>query len=471
MSWIDIFLVGGAVLFALASMASKRSRPALSLGVLSLLGAACAAQALVEGYSWQYVPVYLLLLLVALRLLCDRAGAARLDLATRVCQLGVVAVLGAAWVFLPVPRLPEPSGPYAVGTEVFRWVDAARPEPATDAPQDRRNIIVQAWYPAARGATGAHSAYIDGLGRLPEFVSVVPSLFMSRYDRIDTHAVARAAVSADRSKWPVVLFSPGYGASRAFYTGLVTDLASRGFVVLAIDHPFEAAVTRLADGRIVTPVERFLRNDPGRLAYMSEHLDLRAADLRSVLDRLAEPGRWGGLAGRLDLDRIAAAGHSFGGATAVAIMAGDARVKAAANIDGTLYGSLAERHLGGPFLLIESDHGETGHSEMYLRGNQRLISNLQSDGFRYQIARSNHYSFTDAPLLFSPPARWLVARAMGGSRGPAETLQATNDILAAFLQGPLKGAPANVAAAVNRHRDIQGGPVKAKPTTLTTRQG
>ncbi|HWW71486.1 MAG TPA: dienelactone hydrolase family protein [Duganella sp.] len=471
MSPIDIFLVGGALLFALASIASRKSRPALSTGVLSLLAAGCFMQALVEGYYWQYLPVYLIILLGALRLVWNGAGAARPALAMRAGQAGAVAVAGASWVFLPVPALPEPRGPYEVGTEVFRWIDAERPEPATEALQDRRNIIVQAWYPAARGATGAHSAYIDGLGRLPEFVSVVPGLVMARYDRIDTHGVARARVSTERPKWPVVLFSPGYGASRAFYTGLVSDLASRGFVVLAVDHPFEAAVTKLADGRIVTPVERFLRNDPGRLAYMSEHLDLRAEDLRSVLDRLDRPEGWGRLAGRLDLDRIAAVGHSFGGAAAVAIMASDGRVKAAANIDGTLYGSLAERRLGGPFLLIESDHGETGHSEMYLRGNQRLISNLQSAGFRYQIARSNHYSFTDAPLLFSPPMRWLVAQVMGGARGPVDTLQATNDILAAFLQGPLKGAPANVAAAVNRHRDIQGGPVKGKPITLTTRQG
>ncbi|WP_280220668.1 hypothetical protein [Nocardia neocaledoniensis] len=41
----------------------------------------------------------------------------------------------------------------------------------------------------------------------------------------------------------MVLFSPGYGAPRAFYSGLVADLASRGLIVLAPDHPNEVAVT------------------------------------------------------------------------------------------------------------------------------------------------------------------------------------------------------------------------------------
>ncbi|SHM69277.1 Platelet-activating factor acetylhydrolase, isoform II [Duganella sacchari] len=468
MSVIDFLLVGGTVLFSLASLVSRRSRAPRAIGMLSLLAAGCLLQVLLEGWYWQFTPVYLLILLGLLRAVLQDGPRWRM-VAARTGQAGAVCALGMSWVFLPVPDLPAPSGPYAVGTEVFRWVDATRPEPATDAPQDRRNIIVQAWYPAPRGAVGEHAVYLDGLGHLPRFVSGVPSMVMTRYDRINTHGLLAAPLSDDRAKWPVVLFSPGYGASRSFYTSLLSDLASRGFVVLAIDHPFEAAVTTLADGYIATPVERFAANDPYRLAYMSEHLDIRTADMDAVLDQLARKERWGALSGRMDLDRIAAIGHSFGGATAVAVMARDSRVKAAANIDGTLYGTLAERHLGRPFLLVESDHGETGHSEMYQRGNQRLIANLRDQGFRYQIARANHYSFTDAPLMFSPPARWLLAQLVGGSRGPTETLHATNDIVAAFLQGPLTGRPADIERAARRYQNIQGGPVQGNAMTLTRR--
>ncbi|WEF35128.1 alpha/beta fold hydrolase [Pseudoduganella chitinolytica] len=454
MSWLDSALLAGAILCALAAMAGRTGRPARACAVLVLLAAGCVLQVVAEGWYWQFVPVYALILLAALRM---ARGARR----TRwqeslVCAglLGGAGVLAASWVFLPVPGLPAPHGPYAVGTQVFRWVDATRPEPATRAPGDRRNLVVQAWYPAAHGAGGVHAAYIDGLGRLPDAVAGMPGAVLAHYDRIDTHGIQRAPVAADRRTWPVVLFSPGYGASRAFYTTLVSDLASRGFVVLAVDHPFEASVTQLADGRLATPVERFAANDPDRLDYMRQRLEVRTADLRAVLDRLAHPDGLGSLAGRLDLARIAAVGHSFGGAASVAIASTDERVRAAVNLDGTLYGTLAERQLDRPFLLIESDRGETRHSALYLQGNRRLIAHLQSAGFRYQIAQANHYSFTDVPLLLSPPARWLLAKVMGGARGPAETVHASVDLLAAFLQG----RPADLQAVAGRYRRIEGGP-------------
>ncbi|AXA91297.1 hypothetical protein [Massilia sp. YMA4] len=457
MGWLDSVLLGGAVLFALAAAPGRAARPAPALAMLGVLAAGCVLQVLVEGWYWQFLPAYALILLAAVRMARGSTGGRRREWALRATQLAGAGILAASWVFLPVPELPAPRGPYAVGTQVFRWVDPTRPEPATDAAGDRRNLVVQAWYPAAHGAVGARAAYIDGLGHLPDFVAAVPRLFLAHYDRIDTHAIVRAPVPGGRHKWPVVLFSPGYGASRAFYTTLVADLASHGFVVLAVDHPYEAALTQLADGRLATPVERFVANDPERLAYMGEHLRTRSADLRAVLDRLDRPDGLGNLSGRLDLARIAAVGHSFGGAASVAVMATDARVAAAANIDGTLYGGLAERRLDRPFLLIESDHGETGHSARYLQGNRRLLANLRAAGFRYQIGHANHYSFTDVPLLLSPPARWLLARFMGGSRGPAESVQATGDILVAFLRQAGQGQPALVQAAVRRHRDIEGG--------------
>lgn len=41
-----------------------------------------------------------------------------------------------------------PSGPYAVGTVVHNWIDPSRLEGASENPTDRRQLIVQLWYPA-----------------------------------------------------------------------------------------------------------------------------------------------------------------------------------------------------------------------------------------------------------------------------------------------------------------------------------
>lgn len=458
MSMLDGAIVLVAVGLALIAAATRRVNGRVVIAVSVALLVACVFQLWRDGLYGQYLPVHALL--AALLVLGWRRS--RLSPRRALAWLGRGGVVGLAmvtllaWSFVPVPELPVPRGPYAVGTQVFRWVDGERAEDATADPDDRRNVVVQAWYPAASGQ-GVAPRYIDGLGRLPSFVSLIPGLVMQRYDRIDTHARVDVPVATQRTRWPVVLFSPGYGASRAFYSGLLADLASRGFVVLALDHAYEAPVVELADGRLATPVERFLPGDPDRLRYMSERQSVRAADLRFAAGQIGQPGAFGPLlSGRLDPQRIAAIGHSFGGASAVEAAMGDARIRAVANIDGTLYGRAAIDPMPVPFLLLESDHRETRHSRHYLQGNLSLVQHARAGGYRYQIAEANHYGFTDVPLYLSAPARFAVAVLIGGSRGPALTQAAGNDVLAAFLAGPLLDAPADVAAAAARHSGLSG---------------
>jgi predicted dienelactone hydrolase len=292
---------------------------------------------------------------------------------------------------------------------------------------------------------------------------------LRRFGQIDTHAIRAAALAPRQGPWPVVIFSPGYGAPRAFYTGLATALASRGFVVLALDHPYEVAVTQLADGRVVGPQEHFLPNDPDRTQYMAGQQVVRAADVIFVLDQIARPGVLGPqLSGRIDTARVAVIGHSFGGAAAAAAMDQDPRVVAAANLDGTPYGALPTRVLKGPFLVVQSDYAETHHSQAFIQGNAALLRNATAPSFHYEIKRANHFSFTDAPLFFSPPGRWLLARLIGGARGPVDTQHASADILAAFLAGPLTGAPGDVPAAAARYREVVAKPISRTATAAPT---
>ncbi|TPW03160.1 MAG: hypothetical protein FD125_1728 [bacterium] len=135
-------------------------------------------------------------------------------------------------------------------------------------------------------------------------------------------------------------------------------------------------------------------------------------------------------------------------------MSEDPRVVAAANIDGTPYGDLPDRRLTRPFLLLQSDFAETGHSDLFINGNGKLLAQSTAPDLHYEIKGANHYSFTDVPYFFAPPGRWLLAQVMGGGRGPADTQLATVDIVAAFLAGPLTGVPADVAATAARYPDI-----------------
>src|SRR5215212_4227690 len=117
------------------------------------------AQVLVEGPRWQMVPAYalagLFFVVWLLRYVTPAGGPARQKRTNRLAVgLAVgLGVLGLAIsivlpIMLPVFRFPHPSGPYEIGTLTYHWVDADRPEVFTADPGDRRELMVQIWYPA-----------------------------------------------------------------------------------------------------------------------------------------------------------------------------------------------------------------------------------------------------------------------------------------------------------------------------------
>lgn len=453
MSIIDGVIPAAVVVCALVVVGGVRVRRVWVAVALGVIAGLAVIQLITEGFYWQFLPTYVLLCVTALFAFFP-PGRRAWSVVSRVAIALLIVPAAGAWAVTPVPELPAPSGPYLVGTETFRWVDPARDEPATPDPDDRRAVIAQAWYPAAE-PTGRRAPYLDGLGDLPASVSGIPGFVFGAYADVDTLGELLATPHPDRERWPVVLFSPGYGAPRGFYTGLVAELASRGFVVLAVDHPYESAVTELPGGDLATPVAVPADPDEGE-RYMAAQQDVRASDLRFVLDRLDALGPR--LTGRVDTEHVAVIGHSFGGAAAAATAAADPGVRAAANIDGTPYGSLPEQALRQPFLLVESDRAETGHSRAYLDRNEALLTRA-AEGYRYEITEANHYSFTDTPLFLTAPGRFALAQVIGGSRGPEPTQRATVDILAAFLSEPLGGVRGDPTAAAGSHPGVRGGPV------------
>lgn len=466
----DILLLATVLALAAWRLLAPSWRPPLRVAAAAAGIVLAAAHWSRVGFTWQALPAYPLLALSALPPLRSGGVARRIG---RVGLAGFVLASIAVWMLPAVPALPAPDGRYAVGTETHRWIDAARDEPHTPDLSDRRNVIAQAWYPATPqgGARGARLPYIDGTDHLPRQVSGLPGFLLRRYGHIDTHATASAPLARNDRPWPVVIFSPGYGAPRAVYTGLATQLASRGFVVLVLDHPFESGVTQLVNGQVVGTQEMFPPGRPDRVRYMVDQQIVRTADIRFAIDQLARPGA---LSPRLrgewiDASKVAVIGHSFGGAVSAMVMSEDERVVAAANIDGTPYGDLPDRELTRPFLLLQSDLTESPHGDHFHNGNGKLLTRMTAAGFRYELKHANHFSFTDAPLFVAGPGRWLLAQATGGERGPAATQREAAEILTAFLSGPLTGVPVDLEATARRYPGVVGGAVQARSRAADVR--
>ena len=311
--------------------------------------------------------------------------------------VSTVAVLGLA------AGLPAPSGDLPVGFSSLRVVDRERGDPLGG--KGFRELMVDIRYPARfavgepgrQFAAGEAAAFGELAGRFN--YGVEPGSF--DWAATETHAYRDAPVKAGR--WPVVLYSPGLGDARAFNTGLVDDLVSRGHVVVTVDHTYDSSGVQFPDGRVERSV--LYGMEPSR-DLIKTVVDTRVADLRFVLGQLPH------VASRynLDLRRVAVVGHSAGGTAGLQAAHEDRRIRAAVNFDGQLSYALeddgsdlievAQCGLDKPFLLVGAGPPKPSWRALMER----------SDGPHSALTAPNatHGSFTDAEALLRGDPHGLV---------------------------------------------------------------
>jgi predicted dienelactone hydrolase len=248
--------------------------------------------------------------------------------------------------------LPQPTGPYPVGTTSLHLIDRSRPNPWATSPS-YRELMVSIWYPArdtrrypraSQMLPGAAAHFGSASGPAAQLYSVPAGTVDWAGTLTSGHTGAPAARAG---AFPVVLYSPGAGEDRTWGTTLVQDLASRGYVVVTIDAPYDSSEVEFPGGRVVDSVlnaqlQQAQKN--GTLAALARKIvDVRVADTRFVLDDLTALSRGShpsgaslpaGLARRLDLGRVGMFGVSAGGFTAAQAMAEDPRIKAGIDLDG-----------------------------------------------------------------------------------------------------------------------------------------
>jgi len=318
--------------------------------------------------------------------------------------------------------LPEPTGPYRVGTTHLLFVDESRPELFTDEPDDRREVTVRAWYPAdaAKGAALA-PYYEDGDAMVKNFS------YPAALADIETHSLVDVPVSGEKDKYPVVLFNHGWGEHAAQNTVLMEELASHGYAVFSLAHHYEAKYWAYPDGHVeylnfASPrfqqIMAEMRNPEmmelfyaiftttGPAAQDSlfrRTLDLMPMSLREgpriwaqdivfVIGELDSLSRaQGRFAGRLDMERLGVMGMSMGGAAAGQACIGDGRIKAAMNVDGGLLGDLVDSVLTTPMMYVGS--------RRFIGYDDVLANRVNDDAYTLTIGEADHYDFTDFTLL------------------------------------------------------------------------
>jgi len=370
-------------------------------------------------------------------------------------------------------KLFPPTGPFAVGTASLYLVDHSRRDPWV--PRQPRELMVSMWYPASSAGGYRWARWIPqaaGTLYLNQFVSSLQT----------TNTGAAASASGGRSlpgvhlpiiraregapvhlaarPYPVVLYQPGLGDVRETGTGLVSDLASQGYVVVTMDDTYEAQVVEFPDGRLATTRPNQSHVGSARLADTRFVLDqlvrLQSGVNPDALQRKLPTG----LSEVVDTSKVGMFGHSLGGAMAAQAMAADTRIHAGIDLDGTILLKKRSRNptldeqlahqLGGrPFMLF-TRHGHNAHSDPTLAG---FWSGLRGWRLFLALRGAQHFTFADfvefLPQLLAAAirpdkiTRALVADYVG-TIAPMRAVSAERAYITAFFDLHLRGQSSNL---------------------------
>jgi len=185
--------------------------------------------------------------------------------------------------------------------------------------------MVDVWYPA-EPSNAVPAEYLD-LGAYEKalgadgFQSFFREASESLKQGVKNHASAAVPYARSAQQSPVLIFSPGGGMVREVYATQLEDLASHGYVVAAISHPYDAIVTVFPDGRQIAYSEKRWPMTPSVEGEANlNQLKWHASDIRFVLDELTRENLGSSstlpFAGHLDLSHVGAFCHSFGGIAA-----------------------------------------------------------------------------------------------------------------------------------------------------------
>jgi pimeloyl-ACP methyl ester carboxylesterase len=339
-------------------------------------------------------------------------------------------------------ELPAPTGPSPIGTTSW-GVDAGG-----------RQVGVHAWYPATpRGQITA--PYLrDGAAEVRRFGAAIRGP-LDQYEAIaDVRTHARPDAEPAGGRMPVLMFSHGYTAEPSAYTALLEDLASRGFVVMSVVHPYDAgetdrvfaewkpedetmaAITKAADEAEQLRLMRgYLSAIPQTTAMTSRWV----RDIRAVLDRPK-----GALAASLDLTRVGVFGHSMGGVASAQFCLEDSRCRAGLNLDGIpQYGAVIDGQLKSPFLMVYSARpGRVGASDVVYRRAAPTY-------YRVDVADTKHLDFSD--MVFWPT---LYDRKITGPMAPERAMALTRAIVFEYFEQELNGRPSALLNGGRRETEL-----------------
>lgn len=368
--------------------------------------------------------------------------------------------------------LPKPTGQYFVGTENLFFTDTTRKEKLTLKWGDKRSLQVKIWYPADEKGEKENMYLKDySATTLWENYKIFndDKLFFDSLKKYQTFSFENIPVSQKEEKFPVIIFSPGYYFGLDdFYSAQMENLASHGYFVVSITHPYDQVIANTAEGKVLKinkyrmtkaylqwkkvefmhkknpdttntrQTNRILRAYLRGMKVFDKSLRLWVKDAQFILDTLEKINTLSvsdRLYGKMDFSNVGTLGQSVGGAVSGQLCYVDNRIKAGINLDCFQFGDLYKHEMKKPFMLLQSDS-----YPLWAIANKIIYTNT-NPFYSFQIENSRHFIFSDCSIF--PVKINERMKALVGEGDNKANVKLINEYIVDFYNHYLKQAPFN----------------------------
>ncbi|MDH4220190.1 MAG: hypothetical protein OEY18_10015 [Candidatus Aminicenantes bacterium] len=368
--------------------------------------------------------------------------------------------------------LPKPTGPYSVGSRYFSLIDKDRSDLISPEPDDYRAISLQVWYPAEPGPDD-QPILLNDRKLIEGYVQegALTSTILTEWAMEPTHSFLKAQPSKAKTPYPVILYSSS-GVMNA-NTFLSEELASHGYVVFSIGHPYWCEFYYDAEGKTIPfdknneyykqlwkeegswqvlkikkeiTLAKTLEDRPDLYEKLNQAMPTEVSDLRLwgediafVVDQLKEMNsNTGFFKGIMDVNRIGVMGYSKGGAAAGQYcLTADDRCKAGINLGGFMFADIVEKNLKKPFMIME--HIEPWAPDGLPIG-ELFVQKAESDAYMVAIRDALHGNFCDMTLA----KKYIKLEGIVGPIDGEKFLNIMEYYVRAFFDKYVKGIPGMV---------------------------
>lgn len=408
-----------------------------------------------------------------------RKGKKKFILLAAILTILIIAVC-VQKVLLTSPEYPTPTGPYSVGTNLFIATDKDRFETLSESYTGNRKIAVRSFYPAIETGNDNYLPVDDE--RVMKALAELYGLPISG-DGYPSNSIVNA-MAVKGEKFPVILFSHG---SMSFSTQNMTtmeELASRGYVVLAVSHLYESVASIISETEVIYSEQKHILYNQ---MVMTEETNRRQVDLLNRLKlkipdtekeeiyrdiaksfnkdivplltvriedmkflaeylRVIDSDKSLPISDSMDLENIGVFGHSLGGMTAqYACSDINTPFKAGINMDSTQIIFDDRSHaLQTPFAFFYSSEislGKAGNIDI-TGTNDYFENNSSHEVFSLRFDGAGHFNFSDMNMM-PPVFKFIPMLGLGKIQGE-KMLKMLNMSVAEYFDRTLKGKRDNM---------------------------